>query len=246
MPPSIPFWFHWLSIASLGVALICAAAIALDERRRPQHLAILNLVWPLTALFGSVVAIWAYRRYGLLSTHRAMEAAKHRKDASAHKRKSFAASVGLATTHCGSGCTLGDLVAETVALAFPAVAIWFGWHTLFAEKMFAVWVLDFVLAFGFGIAFQYFTIAPMRGLGFRDGLIAALKADALSLTAWQIGMYGMMALAQFWLFRHLFGVAVDASMPEFWFAMQVAMAAGFATSYPVNWWLVRSGLKEKM
>jgi len=28
--------------------------------------------------------------------------------------------------------------------------------------------------------------------------------------------------------------------------MQLAMLAGFATSYPVNWWLIRSGLKEQM
>jgi hypothetical protein len=28
--------------------------------------------------------------------------------------------------------------------------------------------------------------------------------------------------------------------------MQIAMAAGFVTAYPVNWWLVRSGVKEKM
>lgn len=28
--------------------------------------------------------------------------------------------------------------------------------------------------------------------------------------------------------------------------MQIAMSFGFLTSYPVNWWLLRSGLKEKM
>ncbi len=28
--------------------------------------------------------------------------------------------------------------------------------------------------------------------------------------------------------------------------MQIAMLLGFATSYPVNWWLVRKGIKEKM
>ena len=32
----------------------------------------------------------------------------------------------------------------------------------------------------------------------------------------------------------------------FWFMMQIAMLAGFVTSYPVNWWLLRSGVKEKM
>jgi Domain of unknown function (DUF4396) len=64
------------------------------------------------------------------------------------------------------------------------------------EKMFAVWILDFVLAFVFGIAFQYFTIKPMRNLSVRDGLVEALKADTLTVTGWQIGMYGLMAFAQ--------------------------------------------------
>jgi hypothetical protein len=242
----IPYWFHWLSVASLICGLLCATIIAIHEAREPQQMWIMNLVWPLVALFGSVIALWAYLRYGLLATHRAMTDAKKRKDKPANDRKPFAVSVGIAASHCGSGCALGDLVAEFLALAFPAIAVWLGWHWLFAEKIFAVWVLDFILAFGFGIAFQYFTIAPMRGLGLLDGLVAALKADTLSLTAWQIGMYGMMAMAQFWLFRDVFGTTVEASSPEFWFAMQIAMLAGFATSYPVNWWLLRAGLKEKM
>jgi len=28
--------------------------------------------------------------------------------------------------------------------------------------------------------------------------------------------------------------------------MQIAMLIGFLTAYPVNWWLLRAGLKEKM
>jgi hypothetical protein len=28
--------------------------------------------------------------------------------------------------------------------------------------------------------------------------------------------------------------------------MQIAMVFGFATAYPVNWWLIRSGIKERM
>jgi len=32
----------------------------------------------------------------------------------------------------------------------------------------------------------------------------------------------------------------------FWFMMQIVMLCGFGTSYPVNWWLLRSGIKEKM
>jgi Domain of unknown function (DUF4396) len=59
-------------------------------------------------------------------------------------------------------------------------------------------------------------------------------------------MYGFMALAQFYLFRHLLGTTLEVPTPEFWFVMQIAMLAGFVTSYPVNWWLIRAGIKEKM
>ena len=32
----------------------------------------------------------------------------------------------------------------------------------------------------------------------------------------------------------------------YWFLMQVGMMLGFLTSYPVNVWLLKAGLKEKM
>ena len=48
--------------------------------------------------------------------------------------------------------------------------------TLFGHKIFAAWVVDFVAAFSFGIAFQYFTIIPMKHLSPGAGLVAALKA----------------------------------------------------------------------
>ena len=44
-----------------------------------------------------------------------------------------------------------------------------------------------------------------------------------------------------------FGVApLQPDSVEFWFAMQLAMLAGFAVSYPVNRWLLKTGLKEAM
>jgi Sec-independent protein secretion pathway component TatC len=137
-------------------------------------------------------------------------------------------------------------VAESLLLIFPGMATWFGWHWLFEQKLFAAWVLDFILAFIAGIFFQYFAIAPMRNLPPRQGIVAALKADSLSLTAWQIGMYGVMALLQYKVFKPLLGSHVTAAQPEFWLAMQWAMIGGFITSYPVNWWLIRARIKEAM
>ncbi len=59
-------------------------------------------------------------------------------------------------------------------------------------------------------------------------------------------MYGFMAFAQFVLFPHLVGDRAPVNSVEFWAAMQVAMVAGCLTSYPVNWWLVSAGIKERM
>lgn len=59
-------------------------------------------------------------------------------------------------------------------------------------------------------------------------------------------MYGGMAALQFGWFRPVFGGLAPVASPEFWFAMQLAMLAGLATSYPANWWLIRTGVKERM
>jgi hypothetical protein len=232
-------WIGDLAIFSLIVGLVSAVVIGLDLLRHPQSMWIMNVVWPLTGLYSGLLGLWAYFRYGR------MDAVGH---AGSDKEKAapFAVSVGKGAAHCGAGCTLGDIVAEWLTYFVPTIAVWFGWGTLFSEKMFAVWIVDFVFAFLFGIVFQYFAIAPMRGLSFGEGMVAALKADSLSLIAWQVGMYGFMAVAQFYLYRHLLGRNLEPDTVEFWFMMQIAMLAGFITSYPVNWWLIKSGIKERM
>src|SRR5258708_30913844 len=53
-----------ISWISLTVSLICALIIAGDELRRPQKMRIMNIVWPVTALYFSVVALWGYYRIG--------------------------------------------------------------------------------------------------------------------------------------------------------------------------------------
>jgi hypothetical protein len=204
---------------------------------------IMNLVWPITALFGSGWILWQYFGYGRLSSH-----AKMRSGMGKHSQKSipFPAMVANGALHCGSGCALGDICAEWLAFAFPTVAVALGWQVLFSEKIFAVWILDYLFAYVFGIFFQYFTIAPMRELSFGAGVVAAIKADTLSLTAWQIGMYAFMAFAYFGIFRSGFGIDLKVNSFEFWFFMQIAMVIGFLTAYPANWWLIKKGVKEKM
>ncbi|MBK8176673.1 MAG: DUF4396 domain-containing protein [Rhodospirillales bacterium] len=250
-------WLHDAAMLSIAIGAASALIIAVDEIKRPQMMWIMNAVWPLTALFGTVFTLWAYFRYGRATpkhdapnhhgmTHQGPGGDSGHHHARNQDRSSFPVKVGKGTLHCGSGCTLGDIVAEWLAFLAPVVAVWFGWRWLFETKMFAVWILDYVLAFTFGIAFQYFTIKPMRELSAGRALVEAVKADTASLTAWQIGMYGFMAFAHFSIFPRFLGIGLTVNSVEFWLAMQIAMLWGLATSYPVNWWLIRKGVKEAM
>jgi hypothetical protein len=217
------------------VATACAGVIAVDLLAgNRQHMWIMNVVWPLTALWSGPLGLYYYFTLGTLSSRKAVMQAEREGKEPPGRQKPFTQVVGIAASHCGAGCTLGDLLAEGFVIYFPI--------TLFGRRIFGTWALDFVLAFLLGIVFQYFTIQPMRKLSVTDGLIQALKADTLSITSWQIGMYGWMAVATFLIFGH----EIEKTNPVFWLMMQIAMFAGFATSYPVNWWLVRKGVKEKM
>jgi Domain of unknown function (DUF4396) len=204
----IPDWLHTLSISYLLLGALSAAIIAFDITRHPQHMWIMNVVWPVTALFGTVWILWQYLSYGRLATHEKVHAAMQRHEDPPNKKLTpFPLIVANGTLHCGAGCTLGDICAEWLVFAFPAIAVAFGWHSIFGEKIFAVWIVDYLFAYAFGIVFQYFTIAPMRGLSFGQGIVAAVKADTLSLTAWQVGMYGFMAFAYFFIFRRALGTS---------------------------------------
>ncbi len=144
--------------------------------------------------------------------------------------------MAIETSHCGAGCSLGDLIAEFVIfwLALSVAGLALG----------AEFIGDYLVALAFGIVFQYFAIAPMRGLGLKDGLVAATKADFISLTAFEIGLFGWMAIFQLVLFTGSSALMPDSA--AYWLLMQVGMMIGFATSWPANVWLVRKGIKVPM
>jgi uncharacterized protein DUF4396 len=230
--------------ASLVVAALCSIFIIADIRKRPQPMKVMAFVWPLCALFGGPLLLAFYLVWG-----RAPEAGEDQEDShQQHGSRSddagpaYPVTVAKGALHCGAGCSLGDICAETLAALFPLVLVPFGFPGLFEEKMFATWGLDFLFAFVIGIVFQYFAIVPMRDLSPGRGIVEALKADALSLISWQVGMYGAMAIGQFAILDE--PVGADTAM--FWFIMQFAMIAGFITAYPTNWFLIRAGIKEKM
>jgi Domain of unknown function (DUF4396) len=228
--------FAWLS---LGIAFVCAAIIIVHEIRNPQKMMVMNLVWPLTALYLSVFGLFAYFRFGVPMARAQGPHGEESQMGGQMKMEQTAGptlvDAGVAATHCGAGCVLGDIVSEFAVFASGAV--------IFGSMLWASFVWDFVAAWCLGIAFQYFTIVPMRKLSPREGLMAAVKADTLSIIAFQVGMYGWMLLVHFRLFpqSHL---RPDEAV--YWLMMQVAMICGFVTSIPMNWWLLKIGWKESM
>lgn len=220
---------HTIAIISLVTCGICALIILIDILSgNRQQMMIMNFVYPITALYSGPLGLLVYFTLGRKTTSKIMSHGHH------HMQKPMWQSVVTAALHCGSGCTLGDVLSEPLLLLVPIF--------LFGSKLYGGWAVDFVFAFVIGIIFQYYSIKPMKNLAPADALKAALKADTLSLTFWQIGMYGWMAVCVFLIF----GRELKATEPVFWFMMQIAMLCGFITAYPVNWWLLKKGIKEAM
>lgn len=226
---------------SLAIAGLCALTIAIDEARHPQAMAIMNVVWPVSALYFSVFGLWAYFVLGRRRTKKAMQpgmqGVRHgRTHEEQQPAPPSAAQVAIGTSHCGAGCTLADVGTEFAIAA--------GGLILFGSMLWTEYLLDFLVAWALGILFQYFAIKPMReDLSVGRAILAAIKADTLSITAFQVGMYLWMALVYFKLFPSPHLTPFD---PRYWLMMQVAMLCGFVTSFPMNRWLIGKGLKEAM
>jgi hypothetical protein len=196
-----------------------------------QHMAIMNLAFPLTALYLGPIALWAYfargRRMSRKRMH--MQAAGMNEGA----RDSWW-QVSLSDSHCGAGCALGDIGGEWI--------VWVsGW--MIGSALGPEYILDLTLAWTFGILFQYFAIAPLRNqVGQLAPLGDAIKSDTLSILGFEVGLFGWMAIAHYVIWKP--PLPIDSSSQ--WFTMQIGMVIGFVTSWPVNQWLLRRGIKEPM
>jgi hypothetical protein len=185
-----PDWLRILSWAYLSVSFVCAALIIGDELRRPQKMMIMNFVWPITALYLGPAALWGYLRSG--SKIAQLPHRQAQREVPAEPNALTREQVALATTHCGAGCALGDIVSEWSVFA---IALTFAGGE-FPTRL----TMDLLLGWAFGIVFQYFTIVPMRRLSFGRGLFQAIRADTLAIVAFEIGLFAWMTFAHYVLF----------------------------------------------
>ncbi|GAB4074767.1 DUF4396 domain-containing protein [Barrientosiimonas marina] len=241
-------WLEIISWISITLSALQALIITIDVIRYPQKMMpIMNIVWPLTGLYFPIAGIWAYYGLGRAKgemNHEEMEhhdhgehnhgSDHHDMHHHGHGDKPFWQSVFVSTTHCSSGCSLGDMIG--------APLVFYTGFLIAGSELLTDYVVEFILAFIFGIAFQYY------GMGFQkhdqpgQAIKDAIKADTWSLICFEIGMFGWMALAYYGFFVNM----PEPNTAVFWFMMQLAMMLGFLTSYPANWLLVKKGIKHAM
>jgi hypothetical protein len=229
-----PEWLHILAWISIGICLGCALVLLIHTLVRPQKIWIMGVVWPVTALYMGPFAVYMYRKSLPVLEKKPMTPQMKTIQERVRDLPPTMLQNSIAVFHCGAGCSIGDLIAESIV---PTLGL------IFAGEFGSKLVLDFVFAWVLGVAFQYFTIVPMRGLSFGKGVVEAARADTLSIVMFEIGMFGSMAISYFLLFPSPY---LDPGEAVFWFMMQIAMIAGFFTAIPANPWLIRKGWKEKM
>ena len=217
---------------TLTIGFVSAGWIAYDifGAGHRQKMGVMEAVWPVNAFYLGPAAVIGYLRWGRPSS----PVWQQRHPGQEPDRPRWS-SVALGTAHCGAGCTLGDILAE--------FAVFWAGLAIAGQVLWAEFIGDYLLALLLGILFQFYAIAPMRGLSWREGLPVAAKVDFASLTAFEVGLFGWMALSNLVLFRHH---PVHPDSPVYWLSMQVGMVLGYLTSFPVNRWLIDRGTKEAM
>ncbi len=119
------------------------------------------------------------------------------------------ATVLIGVSHCGAGCVLGDLVGEWLVYGTGV--------SINGQMLWPALLIDYAFALLFGIVFQYCSIAPMSGEYGLKTLVRAAKADILSLTAFELGLFGWMVAYQVGIWHY----QLQTNSWVYWWQMQV-------------------------
>jgi hypothetical protein len=125
-----------------------------------------------------------------------------------------------ATTHCLTGCAIGEILGMIIATAL-------GWGNT------ASIALAIVLAFGFGYSL---TLIPVlrAGIPWRRAAGLAFASDTLSIATMEIVDNGFILLVPG-------AIAAGLGDPLFWISLAVSLAVAFAAAFPLNRWLIARG-----
>ena len=137
-----------------------------------------------------------------------------------HQAPSLDRTALMATLHCLSGCTIGEVLGMAIGTALG----WSNWPTV---------GLAVALAFLFGYAM---TLYPLRraGMAWGTALGLAFASDTLSMTTMELVDNAIMVMIP---------GAMDAGLPDplFWGSLVLSLLLAGAAAFPVNRWLIARG-----
>src|SRR5450759_4003943 len=133
------------------------------------------------------------------------------------------------TIHCVAGDATGILLAAAVT----------SWLRL---PMSLEVMVEYVAGFAVGLfLFQALCMKSTFDGSYRRAVGGTLLAETLSMNAVMAGMIPVMVIL---MSRDR--SAMEPTSVRFWGTMSLAFVVGTVTTYPVNWWLVKRGLKHGM
>lgn len=214
---TILIWLQILAYVYLVGGILAAIYIAYDilKKKHMQKMPIMNVVWPVTVFYLFPLGLWAYwhlgHTYSRTSSSDQQYFVKSHEYTNNKNSRPFWESIFVSATHCGAGCTIGDVISTWL--------IFIGSIVIFGSILATAVIFDFTFAWLLGVIFQYLAISEMRKVSLREGLVDSIKADTFSLAAFEIDLFGWMAIVALVISGTTWHA--NPTEPVFWFMMQI-------------------------
>lgn len=157
------------------------------------------------------------------TAHKNHSVEEHQQFLQADKNTTFKLAVS-ATLHCLLGCGLGEV-------AGMIIGTYLGWG------MFATMALAIILGFVFGFLLG---IIPLlrKGFGIKSAFKIVFAAEFLSIVVMEAFEVGTQLVIP--------GV-MEAGLTDriFWFGMFAALVVGFIAAFPVNFYMIKRGVRHQ-
>ena len=206
----------WFVLTALAVAYVAYDQFKGGPEQKESSLAMKTMRWGwvLITLYTGLFALIAY-------------CLLHRAAAGETLEPPLWVQTVESTIHCVAGDATGILFATVVT-------IWLG------LPMSLEVALEYLAGFAVGLfVFQALCMMPSAGGSYWRVVKSTLLAEALSMNVLMAGMIPVMVIV---MSRDM--SAMEPSSVRFWGTMSLSLMVGTVMTYPVNWWLVKHGLKH--
>ncbi len=213
---------NWIDIALwiwFALTAVSVAFVAWDLFTRTPEMKVMKWGWILVTLYTGIIGLivyWFSCREPAPFTHEKFIAPLWKQ------------AVG-STIHFMAGDATGIIIAAAIT-SWLQMPMWFDA------------IVEYVAGFAFGLfIFQALFMKDMLGGSYWDAVKSSFLPEWLSMNAVMAGMIPVMVILMTRDMR-----AMEPTSLRFWGVMSLASLVGVVFAYPVNWWLVKKGLKHGM